>query len=334
MAQVGAGSKIGDDRIAGMADVNAVNGALEAHKNARNEHLSYLGSTAGAANAYTAQTTDIGSDYPDGLGVVVKIHAANTGPATLQLNALPAKSIKRANGRDVTAGALAVNGVYTLRYNGTDFILQGEGGSGNATPAQVLSGRTFTNDEGEQTGAMPDRGMINTYSSTSDSNFSSGYYTEITIKGDNNLVPFNIKKGVRILGVTGELAPRFYGLVKKTITIGYNETRLTVPITAFNFVPQEFTVGLGLHFSSNHMLTGHMVKLAPGSPYYAFQDELRLDSGALSGQKELYCWVQATPSYISGTNLYLILEFVDSTGFKGRYPVSAQTIEIGVSVWG
>ena len=35
-------------------------------------------------------------------------------------------------------------------------------GSGNASPSDVLSGKTFTNNDGEQTGAMPNRGAWGT----------------------------------------------------------------------------------------------------------------------------------------------------------------------------
>lgn len=75
------------------------------------------------------------------------------------MNGLGAKPIKKPNGNDVSAGNLKAGSIYTLRYNGTNFILQGEGGSGTAQPADVLSGKTFTNDIGEQIGTMTNNGV-------------------------------------------------------------------------------------------------------------------------------------------------------------------------------
>ena len=45
-----------------------------------------------------------------------------------------------------------------MRYNGTNFILQGSDSAGNATPADVLSGKTFSSDEDTDIlGTMPNR---------------------------------------------------------------------------------------------------------------------------------------------------------------------------------
>ena len=52
---------------------------------------------------------------------------------------------------DVSAGNLKSGSIYSMRYNGVNFILQGSDAAGNATPGDVLSGKTFTNDEGNQT---------------------------------------------------------------------------------------------------------------------------------------------------------------------------------------
>lgn len=45
-----------------------------------------------------------------------------------------------------------------MRYNGTNFILQGSDSAGNATPGDVLSGKTFSNGEDtDLVGTMPSR---------------------------------------------------------------------------------------------------------------------------------------------------------------------------------
>ncbi|MDO6355105.1 hypothetical protein Q3V94_08440 [Caloramator sp. CAR-1] len=168
----------------------------------------YAGTTTNSGNNYSVTANGITS-YTDGLCVVVKINTDSTGAATLNINGLGAKPIKKSNGSDVTN--LKANGIYTLRYNATNgnFILQGEGGEGTAQPADVLSGKTFTNDSGTFTGTMPNKvgsGTVIT-PGTSDIAIPQGYYggalTDGKVKGDANLVSSNIRSGVSIFGVTG-----------------------------------------------------------------------------------------------------------------------------------
>jgi hypothetical protein len=135
-------------------------------------HIPYAVAT-GSANAYSVTIPGVTS-YQEGLAIAVKINADNTGPSTINVNGLGAVAIKKPNGLDVAAGNLKTNSIYTLRYNGVNFILQGEGGSGTAQPADVLSGKTFTNDQGEQTGTMPNRGSPTLQPGQS---ISAGYYS-------------------------------------------------------------------------------------------------------------------------------------------------------------
>lgn len=83
--------------------------------------------TATGTNAYAVTLNPAPTSYKEGMGVVIKITNASTGAATINVNGLGAKPILKANGlavSDLKAGA-----VYTLRYSGTAFILQGEGGN-------------------------------------------------------------------------------------------------------------------------------------------------------------------------------------------------------------
>lgn len=59
--------------------------------------------------------------------VVIKVNVASTGSPTLNVNGLGAKSVLKASS---SAASFKANGVYTLVYDGTAFILQGEGGGG------------------------------------------------------------------------------------------------------------------------------------------------------------------------------------------------------------
>jgi len=87
------------------------------------------GVTGGSGNAYTVTLSPAPNAYVDGMGVVIRANRDNTGAATLNVNGLGARSIKRANGLDVAAGMLKAGGIYTVRYNAStgNFILQGEG---------------------------------------------------------------------------------------------------------------------------------------------------------------------------------------------------------------
>ena len=81
-------------------------------------------------------------------------------------------------------------------------------GRGNAVVANVLSGKTFTNDTGQMlTGTMVNRGgAVTVTPTTSNQTKSAGYYSgAITIKGDANLVASNILSGKSIFGVSGSV---------------------------------------------------------------------------------------------------------------------------------
>jgi hypothetical protein len=178
------------------------------------KHLA-VATTTNTGNDYSVTLDPAPTSYVANMGIVVTINADSTGAATLNVNGLGAKPILKANGNAVSN--LKTNGVYTVRYNPSAnggngaFILQGEGGGGTAQPEDVLSGKTFTNDSGEQTGTMPNKvgsGTIIT-PSTSDIAIPQGYYggalTDGKVKGDPNLIASNIKQGVSIFGVVGSL---------------------------------------------------------------------------------------------------------------------------------
>ena len=83
--------------------------------------------TTGSANTYNA-TLNPSPILVDGTGIVVKIHAANTGASTLNVNGLGAKPIIDSKGNFIKAGKLLYGRIYSLKYDGVNFQLQGEGG--------------------------------------------------------------------------------------------------------------------------------------------------------------------------------------------------------------
>ncbi|AXM89394.1 hypothetical protein CI793_09610 [Anoxybacillus ayderensis] len=185
--------------------VKEVNDALAAHSADYVKHPADGGTTGGTATAYTCSSNPAPTALVDKMGIVITVHVDSGANPTLNWNNLGAKPIKKPNGN---AAVLKAGGIYTLRYNAIsgNFILQGEGGGGTAQPADVLSGKTFTNDSGEQTGIMPNRGAITITPSTIDQTIPDGYHNGSGIvKGDPDLIPSNIRQGVNIFGVTGTL---------------------------------------------------------------------------------------------------------------------------------
>ncbi|AWO73872.1 phage tail protein [Geobacillus thermoleovorans] len=196
--------------------VKQVNDTVVAHLADYVKHPAYA-VASGSANAYSVTLTPAPTAYVDGMAVTVKINVDSTGASTLNVNGLGAKPLKKANGNDVTN--LKANGVYTFRYNAStgNFILQGEGGAGNAQPAHVLSGKTFTNDSGEQTGTMPNRSAENFHMPAletavwpGDKIFlrpPQGYYdgNSWVTASEPDLIASNIRQGVNIFGVVGTL---------------------------------------------------------------------------------------------------------------------------------
>lgn len=172
---------------------------------------SWFGTTTNVGNDYSVTLSPVPTVYYDGMNVRVKLNVDSTGSATLNVNNLGAKPLKKSLGNDVTT--LKANGIYTFVYNSTtgNFILQGEGASGNATASDLLSGKTASTDAGDITGNMPNKvgsGTILT-PGTADIAIPQGYYGGVVgdgkVKGDTNLIAANIAYGKSVFGVTGTL---------------------------------------------------------------------------------------------------------------------------------
>jgi len=158
------------------------------------------GVTTGGTTAYLITLSPVPSALVDGMGISAKINATNTGAATINPNGLGAKTIKNPDGTDMIAGDLQAGGIYSLKYNSTttNFILVGKGGG----PNKAGSNTVFT-------------------VSTVDQAITKGYYPgnliDGKVKGEANLTAGNIKSGVVIGAVTGNLLS-----LPTTVTAGYN----------------------------------------------------------------------------------------------------------------
>ncbi len=203
------------------AAAGTVQAELNTHKADYTLQVPFGGTTTNSGNNYSIASPPI-SALTAGMAIAVKINANSTGATTLNWNGKGAKPIKKANGTDVTN--LKAGGIYTFRYDGANFILQGEGASGNATASDLLSGKTATTDAGEIVGTMPNRGAVANTITTQGGQYTipAGYHNgagKVTATFAN-LVAENIKSGVNIGGVVGTL--NLGGRANKKMIIDYN----------------------------------------------------------------------------------------------------------------
>lgn len=140
-------------------------------------------------------------DYFTGLKVTFIATADNGGAATtINIDGKGAKSIYKPN--TVVAPTLKAGRAYTIYYIGTSFFWQASA-EGNAVVANVLAGKTFSNDD--------DSGLVGTMANLAGQirNHSSTYIYSITPSGSNAIVDFNLYSGysgyydqTSILGIT------------------------------------------------------------------------------------------------------------------------------------
>ena len=77
--------------------------------------------STGTGAAYDVVLNPVPASLSAGLFVNMKAHAANTGAATLNVNGLGVKVIKKIDGSDLNSGDIPVNALVTLVYDGTNF---------------------------------------------------------------------------------------------------------------------------------------------------------------------------------------------------------------------
>ena len=113
----------GADAIA-PSDISAVaQSALQAGT------TNYLRSTTGN-DTYTGNLTPALTAYTRGGCIVLDADTANTGAATVNVDSLGAKSILNRAGSALANGDITANKPITICYDGTQFIIQGDGGAG------------------------------------------------------------------------------------------------------------------------------------------------------------------------------------------------------------
>ncbi|OAB31745.1 hypothetical protein PMSD_18340 [Paenibacillus macquariensis subsp. defensor] len=192
--------------------------AFNAHKSDDTSHV-YYGDDTGTANVKLVALSASVTTLKKGLGVAFTNKALNTGAVTINVNGLGAKPIVNSKGIALVNGNLVANGVYTLRYNGTAFILQGEGGGGTATTGDVRLGKTATVDSGDITGTMPNIAL-------------NGKTTNITAQNGLVTIPEGFSDG------TGKVQATYIakGKIASGNTTAGSNTIVTV--TGLDFIPR------------------------------------------------------------------------------------------------
>lgn len=160
----------------------------------------------GTANAITLTLQGLTS-YRTNMLVTFIASADNNGTATtLDINGLGVKNLYKPNTTD--APTLKSGKATTVWYDGTSFFLKASA-EGDAVVANVLAGKTFSNDD--------DTGLVGTMDLT-------------------NLIPENVRKDIDINGIIGTLDG------KKWATGTMLSTGTTLNITGLTFTPSLFLV--------------------------------------------------------------------------------------------
>lgn len=186
------------------------------------------GATSGTSTAYILTLSPALPALIAGVCVAIKAHTASGANPTLNVNGLGAKSIKKPSG---SAAVMASGGVYTLRYDGTAFILQGEGSeerSGHVTAQSISrSGTTlrFRPQEGYYPGDAANSVQWN----------------------DPNWIAANIPEDLSIFGLQGALvrgkkwasgtAGSNSTVVNYVTESGANSSMRTVQVSGIDFLP-------------------------------------------------------------------------------------------------
>lgn len=75
----------------------------------------------GVANAYAVNLAPAPAAYAEGLGLLFKAASQNTGAATLNVNGLGAKTIKKQGSSDLASADIHAGQIVHVVYDGTNF---------------------------------------------------------------------------------------------------------------------------------------------------------------------------------------------------------------------
>lgn len=122
----------------------------------------------GTANAITLSI----STLTNGKKYSFKANANSTGNVTIN-----GKVFKRLDGTQIGSGGVKSGKIYDFYYDSaTDCVFILAKATGTATPSDVLAGKDYSNDDGEQVGTMPNNGAVTITPSNVDQTIAVGYH--------------------------------------------------------------------------------------------------------------------------------------------------------------
>ncbi|MGD9678441.1 MAG: hypothetical protein AB7V16_08870 [Vulcanibacillus sp.] len=290
------------------AKADAVQTNLTTHQANFIPHI-YYGATTGSANTYAVTLSPVPTGYVEGFAVAVKINVTNTGASTLNVNSLGAEALKKSNGVAFASGELIAGSIYTFRHNGANFILQGEGGGGNATASDLLSGKTATVDSGQIIGTMPNK---------------VGSATIITPSGIEQIIPQGYYGGSANDGKVLSLA-----LVAGDILVAYSDNQVTTESGTYAKVKEISTDTAGTvrvkfsiaSFYGTYEVRGRVYingvaqgiqRISSSSEYVEYTQDFAVSANSLI-QIYTYATVGGYPVAIKNFRIYATMPYVNFT---------------------
>lgn len=126
-------------RLTGVGDALALT-QNPSVKQMQNQAATYVSTVGGTADAVTLTPAFLPTAYTAGQRYTFKPASSNTGAATVNVNSLGAKSIKRPDGSALSAGDLTAAGMADITYDGTNFVLSiGQGAAGNLISTAIAA---------------------------------------------------------------------------------------------------------------------------------------------------------------------------------------------------
>ncbi|ETT31679.1 hypothetical protein C161_26980 [Paenibacillus sp. FSL R5-192] len=184
--------------------------------------------------------------------------------------------------------------------------------TGTASAAQVLSGATFSNSTGNnRTGSMPNNGSggIVTPDAENQTKLAGYYSSPITVLGDTDLAPPNIRNGINIFGVVGTFSDGVNP--GDVISFAYNNNRVrganTTPIKLYGVklgVGGTFRVSFNLNSERdgqevyariyvNGKATG-ITRVSSSMKTATYTEDIEIKKG---DELQIYTWVQSSNYY-------------------------------------
>ncbi|HEY5582935.1 MAG TPA: hypothetical protein VIK78_00365 [Ruminiclostridium sp.] len=169
-------------------EIGTLSNTVSSHMLDYTLQVPYGGTATNVGNVYSIAAPVI-TALSAGMAVCVKCNVDSSGAVTFNWNGKGAKSVLKANQSVVTNWK--ANGIYTMRYDGTNFILQGEGGSGNAIASDLALGKTAATDVGDIVGTNTNKKWAKGTVSCNGTNFT--YTGQVMCTLNLDFIPTSIR---------------------------------------------------------------------------------------------------------------------------------------------